>query len=68
MGFFKDFQSIVKSMFWALKLSFDVDILVFRPIFPKIWRNLIQLSGHTEPRLFFLPKIEEGFGIEIFVS
>jgi hypothetical protein len=53
MGLFKDFQSIVMWMFWAFKLSFDLDILVFRPIFPKIWRNFIQFSGHTEPRLFF---------------
>jgi hypothetical protein len=47
MGLFKDFQSIVMWMFWAFKLSFDVDILVFRPIFPKIWQNFIQLYGHT---------------------
>jgi hypothetical protein len=34
-------------MFWAFKLSFDVNILAFWPLFPKIGRNSIQFYGHT---------------------
>jgi hypothetical protein len=35
-------------MFWAFKLSFDVGILAFWSLFPKIGRNFIQFSGHTD--------------------
>ncbi len=34
-------------MFWAFKLGFDVDILAFRPLFPKVGQNFIQLSSHA---------------------
>jgi hypothetical protein len=35
-------------MFWAFRLSFDVDILEnFGYFFPKIKPNFIELSGHT---------------------
>jgi coproporphyrinogen III oxidase-like Fe-S oxidoreductase len=34
-------------MFWDFKLSFEVAILIFFPLSPKIRRNFIQFSGHT---------------------
>jgi len=34
-------------MFWAFKLSFDVDILVFWTTFSKIRQHFIHSSGHS---------------------
>jgi hypothetical protein len=34
-------------MFRAFKLSFDVNILAFGPLFQKIGRNFIQYSSQT---------------------
>jgi hypothetical protein len=34
--------------FLAFKLRFDIDILVFWPLFPKIRQNFIIFSGHTD--------------------
>jgi hypothetical protein len=38
------FKRSLMWVFWAFKLSFDVDILVFLATFSK---NFIQFSGHT---------------------
>jgi hypothetical protein len=35
-GLFKGLKISLMWKFWAFKLSFDVDILVFLPLFPKI--------------------------------
>jgi hypothetical protein len=38
-------------MFWAFKLSFDTDDLVFwATFFPEIWQKGIQFSGHTDDK------------------
>ncbi len=34
-------------MFWAFKLSFDVNIKAFGQLFQKIGQNFIHFSGHT---------------------
>ncbi len=39
-------------MFLDLKLSVDVDVLVFWLLYLKIGRNFIQLSGHTDEVLW----------------
>ncbi len=35
-------------MFWAFKLSFDVNVLDVWPLFPKIGQTFIKLTGHTD--------------------
>ncbi len=42
--------------FWPFKFSFDIDILVFWPLFTKIGQLFIQYSGHTAHKtsIFFI--------------
>jgi hypothetical protein len=35
-------------MFWAFKLSFDVNIKAFGQLFQKFGQNFIHCSGHTD--------------------
>jgi hypothetical protein len=47
-GLFKGFKSSLMWMFWAFKLSFDVEISVFwATFFQTLGENCITFSGHT---------------------
>jgi hypothetical protein len=54
-------------MFWAFKLSFDVDRYfgIFGPLFPKIRQNFIQFSGHTGRTLLLGTFISESFDLTL---